>query len=130
MFFHLSKRIFGIPVQLGLHYIIICTVWLESLVGVGNLIWRIGRFVSALLNEIPLIFFMMTFVDKVWKLLTCQSMSDASFKDSIVQVLTRQCLICPIKFLSLSDKQVEKTNAEVKRVLEGDTSRRSSCYSV
>ena len=57
-------------------------------------------------------------------------MNDASFKDSIVQVLTKQRLTCATKFPSLSDKQVEKINVEVKHVLEEDTSGCGSCYSV
>ena len=80
----------------------------------GNLIWRIGRFVSTLPNEILLIFF--NDVICGWGLETfyhkCQSMSDASFKDGIVQVLTRQRLTSyknfPLFQTNKSKKQRQK----------------------
>ena len=66
------------------------------------------------------------FVGGVWKLLTTsvRDECEASFEDGVVQVLTRERLTYPTKVPSLSDKQVEKTNAEVKRAQEEDTSGR------
>ena len=43
-------------------------------------------------------------------------------KMALYKYFTRKCLTYPTKVPSLSDKEVEKTNAEVKRVLEEDTS--------
>ena len=64
----------------------------------------------------------------VWKLLTTsvRDECEASFEDGVVQVLTRERLTYPTKVPSLSDKQVEKTNAEVKRAQEEDSSGRGN----
>ena len=45
-------------------------------------------------------------------------------KMALYRYLTRESLTYPTKVLSLSDKQVEKMNAEVKHALEEDTSGR------
>ena len=51
----------------------------------------------------------------------------ASFEDGVVQVLHQRATT---KVPSLSDKQVAKTNAEVKRALEEDTSGRGTDWKV
>ena len=45
-----------------------------------------------------------------------------ALKMALYRYSTRECLTYPTKVPSLSDKQVEKTNAEVKRAQEEDTS--------
>ena len=62
----------------------------------------------------------------VWKLLatSVRDECEASFEDVVVQVLYQRAPDYPTKVPSLSDKQVEKTNVEVKRAQEEDTSGR------
>ena len=47
-----------------------------------------------------------------------------ALKMALYRYFTRERLTYPMKVPSLSDKQVEKTNAEVKHALEEDTSGR------
>ena len=64
-------------------------------------------------------------VGGVWKLLmtSVRGGCEASFEDGVVQVLYQRATDIPYES-PLSDKHVEKTNAEVERAQEEDTSGR------